>query len=65
MFEGLFKTHSDWEEINSPLCPPQGVIIGAGQVGMACAYSILIQDCFDELILQDIDTKRVEGDIMD
>jgi len=65
MFEGLFKTHSDWEEINSPLRPRKGVIIGAGQVGMACAYSILIQDCFDELILQDIDTKRVEGEVMD
>jgi L-lactate dehydrogenase len=59
MFEGLLKTHSDWEEIMSPLRPRKGVNIGAGQVGMACAYSILIQDCFDELILQDIDTKRI------
>ena len=41
------------------------MIIGVGQVGLACAYSILIQDCFDELILQDLAKDKVEGEMMD
>jgi len=45
--------------------PRKGVIIGLGQVGLACAYSLLIQDCFDELILQDIAAEKLEGEIMD
>ncbi|MGB3532328.1 MAG: L-lactate dehydrogenase [Microcoleaceae cyanobacterium] len=65
MFEGLFKTHSDSEEINSYIRPRKGVIIGAGQVGMACAYSLLIQNCFDELVLQDINQEKAEGEVMD
>lgn len=65
MFEGLFKPHSDWENINSNLRPRKAVIIGAGQVGMACAYSLLIQNCFDELVLQDINSSKAEGEVMD
>ncbi len=65
MFEGLFETHSDSEKINSHIRSRKGVIIGAGQVGMACAYSLLIQNCFDELVLQDINTERAEGEVMD
>ncbi|MGB3508893.1 MAG: L-lactate dehydrogenase [Microcoleaceae cyanobacterium] len=64
MFDQLFTVHSD-PEVISPIRPRKGVIIGAGQVGMACAYSMLIQDCFDELILQDIDTEKAEGEVMD
>lgn len=47
------------------LRPRKGVIVGLGQVGLACAYSFLIQDCFDELILQDIDSDKLEGEVMD
>ncbi len=65
MFEQLFQTHSDSNNIISQIRPRKGVIIGAGQVGMACAYSLLIQDCFDELILQDIALEKVEGEVMD
>jgi L-lactate dehydrogenase len=36
-----------------------------GQVGLACTYSLLIQDCFDELVLQDLDLQKVEGEVMD
>ncbi|MGB3402194.1 MAG: L-lactate dehydrogenase [Microcoleaceae cyanobacterium] len=65
MFEGLFKTNPEWGETCSLLRPRKGVIIGAGQVGMACAYSLLIQNCFDELVLQDINTDKAEGEVMD
>lgn len=45
--------------------PRKGALIGAGQVGMACAYSMLIQSTFDEMVLVDIDQKKVEGEVMD
>lgn len=64
MFETLFTPCPDIET-KSSIRPRKGVIIGAGQVGMACAYSMIIQNCFDELILQDIQTERVQGEVMD
>ncbi len=64
MFESLFTTHTQPSTIN-PLRPRKGVIIGAGQVGLACAYSLIIQDCFDELILQDLAQEKTEGEVMD
>ena len=45
--------------------PRKGAIIGAGQVGMACAYSMLIQSTFDELVLVDVDRVKLEGEVMD
>ncbi|MGF1494819.1 MAG: L-lactate dehydrogenase [Microcoleaceae cyanobacterium] len=65
MFDKIFTTHDSDQEQVGIIRPRKGVIIGAGQVGMACAYSILIQDCFDELILQDIATDKVVGEVMD
>lgn len=64
MFEQIFTPNPDAQS-NTPINPRKGVIIGVGQVGMACAYSILIQNCFDELILQDISQEKVEGEVMD
>ncbi len=64
MLDKIF-TPNPYAEKPAPLRPRKGVIIGVGQVGMACAYSMLIQDCFDELILQDIATDKVEGEVMD
>ena len=64
MFDKIFIPQPEAEQ-PAPLKPRKGVIIGAGQVGLACAYSLLIQDCFDELVLQDIATQKVEGEIMD
>ena len=64
MLDKIF-TPNPYAEKPTPLRPRKGVIIGVGQVGMACAYSMLIQDCFDELILQDIATDKVEGEVMD
>ncbi len=65
MFENLFATNPDTEGAIAPINPRKGVIIGAGQVGMAIAYSLLIQNCFDELILQDINQEKAEGEVMD
>ena len=64
MFEKIFALNTQVEQTNT-LRLRKGVIIGAGQVGLACAYSLLIQNCFDELVLQDIDTRKVEGEVMD
>lgn len=64
MFEHLFVKSNQPSHAQS-LRPRKGVIIGAGQVGLACAYSMLIQDCFDELVLQDIAQEKTEGEVMD
>ena len=64
MYEQIFIPNPNAEK-PAPLSPRKGVIIGVGQVGLACAYSLLIQDCFDELILQDIAQEKVEGEVMD
>ena len=64
MLEQLFIPNPDAEQPN-PIRPRKGVIIGLGQVGLACAYSMLIQNCFDELILQDIAAEKLEGEVMD
>ncbi|BAQ63873.1 L-lactate dehydrogenase [Geminocystis sp. NIES-3709] len=64
MFEQILIPNPS-ANIPSSLRPRKGVIIGLGQVGLACAYSMLIQDCFDELILQDIAQEKLEGEIMD
>jgi len=43
----------------------KGVIIGAGQVGMACAYSLLIQNTLDEMVIVDINQEKLKGEVMD
>jgi len=68
MFKTLFTPNPNLKTPNETkvsIRPRKGVIIGAGQVGMAIAYSMIIQNCFDELILQDINTERLEGEVMD
>lgn len=65
MQERLFTEHPDARNPLTTVRPRKAVIIGAGQVGLACAYSMLIQDTIDELVLQDIDTDKVEGEVMD
>ncbi|WP_069791448.1 L-lactate dehydrogenase [Cyanobacterium sp. IPPAS B-1200] len=64
MFDKILIPNPSAQE-SSFIRPRKGVIIGLGQVGLACAYSLLIQDCFDELVLQDIATEKLEGEIMD
>ncbi|WP_443029096.1 L-lactate dehydrogenase [Spirulina sp. CS-785/01] len=45
--------------------PRKCVLVGAGQVGMACAYSLVIQNLVDDLLLVDLNRERVEGEVMD
>ncbi len=52
MVEKLFISSSELEQdLTITRRPRKGVIIGAGQVGMACAYSILIQLCHKNPII--------------
>lgn len=66
MFNSLFKPIP---QIETETChhrkPLKGVIIGTGQVGMACAYSMVIQNIVDEMLLVDLNQKRAEGEVMD
>ena len=42
------------------------VIIGCGNVGMSYAYALLNQRSYvNELVLIDLDIKRIEGEVMD
>jgi len=64
MLDGLFVSFP--ETAPTPTRRPRkGAIIGAGQVGLACAYSMLIQSTFDEIVLVDVDRDKLEGEVMD
>lgn len=65
MIDRLFASYGETAPSTSTRRPRKGAIIGAGQVGMACAYSLLIQSTFDELVLVDIDRPKLEGEVMD
>lgn len=40
-------------------------VIGAGQVGVAAAFAMFVQDVCAELVLVDVDKKRAHGEAMD
>lgn len=66
MLESLFTTFPDTtQELIPNRRPRKGVIIGAGQVGMACAYSMLIQNTLEEMVIVDVNTEKLEGEVMD
>jgi L-lactate dehydrogenase len=65
MMNHLFATYGDTTSSTSVRRHRKGAIIGAGQVGMACAYSLLIQNSFDEMVLVDVDRVKLEGEVMD
>jgi L-lactate dehydrogenase len=65
MMNQLFTTYGNIASSTSVRRPRKGAIIGAGQVGMACAYSLLIQGSFDEMVLVDVDRVKLEGEVMD
>ncbi|MCT7956325.1 L-lactate dehydrogenase [Laspinema palackyanum] len=66
MFEQLFTEFTDRDRtVQSNRRPLKGVIIGAGQVGMACAYSMLIQNTLDEMLLVDVNQEKLQGEVMD
>uniref|UniRef100_A0A3Q3IN95 Lactate/malate dehydrogenase N-terminal domain-containing protein n=1 Tax=Monopterus albus TaxID=43700 RepID=A0A3Q3IN95_MONAL len=47
--------------------PPRNkvTVVGVGQVGMACAISILLRDLCDELALVDVVVDRLQGEMLD
>src|SRR5579885_838824 len=65
MLDRLFITRADTVPSTALRRPRKGAIIGAGQVGMACAYSLLIQGTFNEMVLVDIAREKLEGEVMD
>jgi L-lactate dehydrogenase len=65
MMDRLFASYGDTALSTTIRRPRKGAIIGAGQVGMACAYSMLIQSTFDEMVLFDRNRLKVEGEVMD
>jgi L-lactate dehydrogenase len=40
-------------------------IIGAGAVGTACAFAVVMRGCASELVLLDLDRKRARGIVSD
>jgi L-lactate dehydrogenase len=66
MLESLFTSlPSTTHDVIPNRRPRKGVIIGAGQVGMACAYSMLIQNILEEMVIVDVNTEKLEGEVMD
>uniref|UniRef100_A0A673JZM2 L-lactate dehydrogenase n=3 Tax=Cyprinoidei TaxID=30727 RepID=A0A673JZM2_9TELE len=52
---------------SGPAEPPRNkvTIVGVGQVGMACAVSILLRELADELALVDVVEDRLRGEMLD
>ncbi|EYB82883.1 hypothetical protein Y032_0348g3175 [Ancylostoma ceylanicum] len=68
MAEKIVKTVKEvMQEITAPAekSPQKVTIVGTGQVGMACAYSILQQGICSELCLVDMVANKVKGEVMD
>jgi L-lactate dehydrogenase len=66
LFEQIFTASSEEKSVAPNIRRlRKGVIVGAGQVGMACAYSMLIQNILDDMVIYDIDRHKVEGEVMD
>jgi len=40
-------------------------VVGVGQVGMACAFSMLVQGVCTELALTDVVEDKLKGELMD
>lgn len=59
--EQLFQSVKEPEEI----AMSKVTIVGVGQVGMACAYSIVNKRLAGELCLVDVDEKKLQGELMD
>lgn len=54
-----------WKGLFDLINSKKVVLIGTGMVGMSFAYSALNQNLCDELVLIDINEKRVLGEVMD
>ncbi|XP_058264825.1 L-lactate dehydrogenase B-B chain [Hemibagrus wyckioides] len=53
--------------VSGPVEPPKNkvTVVGVGQVGMACAVSILLQELADELALVDVMEDKLKGEMLD
>ncbi|XP_029378026.1 L-lactate dehydrogenase C chain isoform X2 [Echeneis naucrates] len=67
-----FKMASILQKLITPLFsgppePPRNkvTVVGVGQVGMACAVSILLRELADELALVDVMEDKLKGEMMD
>ncbi|MEQ8999917.1 MAG: L-lactate dehydrogenase [Coleofasciculus sp. B1-GNL1-01] len=66
MLEQFFTTISETNYASLKKRPPlKGVVIGAGQVGMACAYSMVIQNTLNDLLIVDKNQEKMKGEVMD
>ncbi|XP_044766496.1 L-lactate dehydrogenase isoform X2 [Coccinella septempunctata] len=54
-------------EISAPLLDSNDkvTIVGVGQVGMACAFTILTQGISSDVVLIDIDENKLQGEMLD
>lgn len=50
---------------NAGSLQPKISIIGAGNVGTRCAYALMIKSLAREIVITDIDRKRLEGEVED
>nr|XP_057942866.1 L-lactate dehydrogenase C chain-like [Doryrhamphus excisus] len=68
----MVKMASTLQKLLTPVCgalpePPRNkvTVVGVGQVGMACAVSILLRELADELALVDVMEDKLKGEMMD
>lgn len=56
-----------FHEVAEPVasCGNKVTVVGVGQVGMACAFSILTQNVSSELALIDVAEDKLVGEMMD
>ncbi|XP_045464066.1 L-lactate dehydrogenase isoform X1 [Harmonia axyridis] len=54
-------------EISTPVLDSNDrvTIVGGGQVGMACAFTILTQGISSDVVLIDVDEKKMQGELLD
>ncbi|TRY81371.1 hypothetical protein DNTS_021190, partial [Danionella cerebrum] len=71
--QGLFEIMASvMQKLITPLAsgpaePPRNkvTVVGVGQVGMACAVSVLLRELADELALVDVVEDRLKGEMLD
>ncbi|MDN6234578.1 MAG: L-lactate dehydrogenase, partial [Bifidobacterium crudilactis] len=51
--------------VNSPIKPTKLAIIGAGAVGSTMAFAAAQRGIAREIVLEDINAKRVEAEVLD
>ncbi|XP_014261557.1 L-lactate dehydrogenase A chain [Cimex lectularius] len=65
MAEMLMMSKVSSDEETSSVVSNKVTIVGCGQVGMACAFSLLSMNVTGNVVLTDIDAKKLKGEVMD